>query len=224
MLDEVAEMPLDVQAAFLRVLETGRFRRVGGRQELEAQVRIVAATNKDLRLEASQGRFREDLLYRLNAVELRIPPLRDRREDIGPLAAFFCRRMARAHHLDLDLSAGALAALRAYSWPGNVRELRNVVERTAVVRGCGSIDAEDLRLERYPNMTHGPTSTHAEVSNKAPWGGAGIPFPTLETIERHHIHEALRRTEGNRSRAASLLGIARSTLLRKLERYPELDP
>ena len=231
MLDEVAEMPLEVQAAFLRVLETGRFRRVGGTREIEARVRIIAATNKNLREIAREGRFREDLLYRLNALELRVPPLRERVEDIEPLAVLFCRRIAKTRGLELELSSDACRALKAYHWPGNVRELRNVIERTAVIRGPGRITAQDLALGPIESR-HVPQSAASEAGpthRNDPSYTLSVPFPSLAWVERRHIRDALEYTDGNRSRAAALLGIARSTLIRKLARIentpaPSISP
>lgn len=204
MLDEVAEMPSEVQGSFLRVLETGRYRRVGGGVDLESRVRVVAATNKDLARLSEIGAFRRDLFFRLNTVELKIPPLRERPDDVVMLARAFFAREGAQDGLRVEPSDGAWEALRAHPWPGNIRELKNFVQRTALVFGGGRLRAEDLSLDS-PSRAR----TLARVSD----GGA---FPTLEEVERRHIAEALEHTGGNRTHAARLLGIARSTLVRKL--------
>lgn len=205
-LDEIGELPLEAQAAFLRVLETGRFRRLGGSTELSTRVRVVAATNVDLVEAAARGTFREDLLYRLDAARIRVPPLRDRPEDIERLAIHFSRRMAASLHREVFLGEAALSALVRYPWPGNVRELRNVVERSVVLRDQGEILPEDLGLE--PS-----TGASASTSPDRPQG------VTLEEVEKGHVLGVLEECGGNRSEAARVLGIARSTLLRKLERW-----
>ncbi len=215
LLDEVAEMPLEVQAALLRVLETGRFRRVGGSEEIEADVRLIAASNKDLRRLAEAGELREDLLYRLNAIALEVPPLRRRVEDIEPLARLFCGRFTRRGKT-LDFTDEALGAMRSYPWPGNVRELRNVVERAVVVSRGEKIDVDDLALDRHPKVR----SASSADSSSSPSAEDRSPdsLPTLEQAEQRLIRRALERFDGNRTQAAKALGIARSTLIRKLSK------
>ena len=212
LLDEVAEMSLDIQAAFLRVLETGRFRRLGGGVELKTDTRIVAATHQDLEGRTRDGRFREDLLYRLNAVELRVPTLAERPEDIRTLADHFCARLAEAKSVATYLTDGAHEALAAYRWPGNARELKNVVERTVAIHGPGPIAARDLDLRPREGVV--PSRPPA----RRPSDSGEEPFPTLEELEATHLRRALARSGGNRTHAARLLGIARSTLIRKIER------
>lgn len=215
-LDEVAEMPMDVQAAFLRVLETRRFYRVGGSVELTTTARIVTATNKDLRAEVQKGNFREDLLYRLNTVEIVVPPLRERREDIPVLAEMFCERFCRTSGIDGWLTQEALDTLCGYSWPGNIRELRNAVERAAVLAGGGAIDARFFLFESDRAFRQEAEDSAVAVSMKAP--GEGGEFLTLEEMELQYVNRVLEKCGGNKSQAADVLGISRNTLLRKIRR------
>ncbi|MFP2927631.1 sigma-54-dependent transcriptional regulator [Pyxidicoccus sp. 3LG] len=206
-LDEVGEMPLSAQVKLLRALAEGEIERLGGTQTVKVDVRLVAATNKDLQKEVAEGRFREDLYYRLNVVEIRVPALASRREDIPLLADAFLRRFAAKNGKVLrGFSQEALGVLENYAWPGNVRELRNAVERAVVLARGEVLDASDL----------------PESVRKGPLGSAGqlvIPIGTpMEEVERRVIHETLRHTKGDKTLAARLLGIAARTIYRKLER------
>ncbi len=201
-LDEIANVPLKQQAKLLRVLEMGELQRVGSSKTRQVNVRILSATNAKITEEVSDGRFREDLLYRLNTVEVQLPPLRDRREDIPLLANHFLRRQAEryrkpAAHLD----AGAMQALLDHSWPGNVRELEHVVERTVLMARHEEIKAEDLGLRARPD------------------GSTRLEEMKLEEAERYLIQRALSRNGGNVSQAAEALGLSRSALYRRLQRY-----
>jgi len=198
-LDEVAEIPLGLQAKLLRVLESGEFRRVGGTHTLKADVRLVSATNRRLLDEVDEKRFRLDLYYRLAGIDVDLPPLRERREDLPGLAAFLLKRLAgtrRACRLD----ATALAALAAYEFPGNVRELRNLLQRAVLTCRDGVIRAADLHL---------PTVTALALPGAQP----------LAEVERTHIRALLEAHAGHRSRVATALGITERTLYRKLKRY-----
>jgi two-component system response regulator HydG len=191
----------------LRVLQEGELERLGGTQTVKVDVRIVAATNKDLQREVAEGRFREDLYYRLNVVEVRIPALASRREDIPLLADAFLRRFAAKNGKALrGFSPDALSTLGNYAWPGNVRELEHAVERAVVLAKSDVLEVVDL----------------PETVRKGPLGSAGqlvIPIGTpMEEIERRVIHETLRHTKGDKTLAARLLGIAARTIYRKLER------
>jgi DNA-binding NtrC family response regulator len=201
-LDEIGEMPVGLQARLLRFLDTGDFRRVGGNKILKVDVRVLAATNKDLRDLIREGRFREDLYYRLNVINIAIPPLRERREDIADLAGHFlekyCRKLSKSI---AGFSPEALAPLNAYSWPGNVRELENVVERAVILCDSDRIEPEDLSI---------PGSVPAGQK------GAG---GSLEEMERDYILRVLREFNGNQSRASQVLGIDRKTLYLKLKKY-----
>ncbi|MCI0673552.1 MAG: sigma-54 dependent transcriptional regulator [Myxococcaceae bacterium] len=213
-LDEVGEMSLAAQVKLLRVLQEGELERLGGTQTVRVDVRVVTATNKDLEAEVRGGRFREDLYYRLNVVELRVPSLASRREDISLLADHFLRRFAAKHSKTVRaFSPEALAVLEDYAWPGNVRELEHAVERMVVLCRADVIQVEDL----------------PQAVRKGPTGAAGhliLPIGTpMEEIERRVIHETLRHTKGDKTLAARLLGIAARTIYRKLERQgPEEEP
>ena len=198
-LDEVAEIPLGLQAKLLRVLETGEFRRVGGTHTLKADVRLVSATNRRLLDEVDEKRFRLDLYYRLAGIDVTLPALRERRDDIPALATLLLKRLAggrRACRLD----AAALATLQAYDFPGNVRELRNLLQRAVLTCRDGVIGAADLQL---------PTTTSPVLPGPQP----------LAEVERAHIRALLETHAGHRSRVAAALGITERTLYRKLKRY-----
>jgi two-component system response regulator HydG len=212
-LDEVGEMPLSAQVKLLRVLQEGELERLGGTQTVKVDVRIVAATNKDLVREVAEGRFREDLYYRLNVVEVRIPALASRREDIPLLADAFLRRFAAKNGKTLrGFSPEAQSTLENYAWPGNVRELEHAVERAVVLARGDVLEVSDL----------------PESVRKGPLGSAGqliIPIGTpMEEVERRVIHETLRHTKGDKTLAARLLGIAARTIYRKLEREASGGP
>ena len=201
-LDEIANTSLKVQAKLLRVLETGELQRVGSSKTRNVNVRVISATNADLDEAVREGRFREDLLYRLNTVEIRLPPLRKRREDIPVLAAHFLGRLAKRYdRADLAFSPEAVRALVGHPWPGNVRELEHTVERSVLMSQGNRIGVEDLGLRR----------SSAE----------DLPLDelTLDELEKLHIERALERHQGNVSRAAASLGLSRSALYRRLQRH-----
>ncbi len=203
-LDEVAEMSPAMQAKLLQVLDSREFRRVGGTRLLRVDVRIVAATNKPMTEEIRAGRFREDLYYRLNVVNILMPPLRERREDIPPLVEHFLRRFAAAKAK--RLSPEALAALTLYAWPGNVRELANIVERLVILSPGEVIGTEELPLNiRTPRGMSAPAGTASPVS--------------LSEMERLHIARVLSETGGKKMQAARLLGIDLKTLNKKIKDY-----
>jgi two-component system response regulator HydG len=211
-LDEVGEISPSGQVKLLRALQEGEIERLGGTQTVKVDVRLVAATNKDLAKEIAEGRFREDLFYRLNVVEVRIPALASRREDIPLLADHFLRRFAAKNAKPVRaFSAQTLQIIENYAWPGNVRELEHAVERAVVLSRGEVIEPEDL----------------PETVRKGPMGSAGqlvIPIGTpMEEIERRVIHETLRHTKGDKNLAAQLLGIAARTIYRKLERESAED-
>ncbi|MFN8589367.1 MAG: sigma-54 dependent transcriptional regulator [Candidatus Eisenbacteria bacterium] len=201
-MDELANVPLPQQAKLLRVLQTGEFERVGSSRTRRVDVRLVCATNADLRAEAAAGRFREDLLFRVNTVELHLPPLRERREDVPALAAFFLRRYAARYRKTLEgFAPEALQALLAHPWPGNVRELDHAVERAVLLARGRQVGTEDLGLR-----------TAAD-------GAPPLERLTLDEAERLLIQRALERHGGNVSLAAKALGVSRSALYRRLERH-----
>jgi DNA-binding NtrC family response regulator len=201
-LDEIGEMPIGLQAKLLRFLDSGEFRRVGGNKNLRVDVRVIAATNKDLSAVIKTGAFREDLYYRLNVINITIPPLRERREDVPELARHFLAKYAKKLAKPVtDFTSEALELLSAYRWPGNVRELENVVERAVIVCEAGTIGAEDLSISSYDAV--------ADMSVN----------PSLEEMEKNYILRVLKETGGNQSKASQLLGIDRKTLYLKLKKY-----
>jgi DNA-binding NtrC family response regulator len=202
-LDEIANMEAKLQAKLLRVLQTGEFQRVGSSRTLRADVRVLAATNADIRAEIAAGRFREDLLYRLNTVEIRLPALRDRREDVSHLATHFLGEYAAryrkpVHGFDDD----ATAAMHVHAWPGNVRELQHAVERAVLMSRSGLITSEDLGL-RAP----------------APGTATDLSGMTMEDAEKYIIQQALARHGGNVVQAAESLGMSRSALYRRIQQH-----
>jgi DNA-binding NtrC family response regulator len=207
-LDEVGELPLGVQAKLLRALENGEVQRVGSLQTRRVDVHVLAASNRDLHAEVAAGRFRSDLLYRLNTVELRVPALRERREDIPYLTAAFIRQTAtRLSRKVVGTTPGAERALATAAWPGNVRELRNVIERACILADTDFISEQDLNLlERVT-----PVAAQA--------GSGNCDDGSLSTLERNHIADVLKQTNGNKLLAARILGVDRRALYRRLERY-----
>jgi DNA-binding NtrC family response regulator len=205
-LDEIGDVPTHIQVKLLRILQEREFERLGSNVTRSVDVRVVAATNVDLRAALEQGRFREDLYYRLNVVPINVPPLRERKEDIPFLAIYFVRKLAA----DLgsavtQISSGAMDRLLAYSWPGNVRELENTIERSMVLASGTVLESSDIRIESVrqaqPNSTHEPLLPD------------GL---TLEQWEQAMIREAMRRANGNKSQAARLLGLTRNALRYRL--------
>jgi two-component system response regulator HydG len=219
-LDEVGEMPPSVQVKLLRVLQDGVVERLGGTQPVQVDVRIVAATNKDLAQEVKAGRFREDLFYRLNVVAIRLPPLRERRQDVPLLASAFLRRLAEKHGKAIDgFTPGAVASLEAYGWPGNVRELEHAVERAVVLSRGGVVDEADLpEAVRHARAAAGAPAPAAGASASAPPSIAVAIGTPMQDVERLVIRETLRHTRGDKNLAAQLLGIAARTIYRKLDR------
>ena len=210
LLDEIGELTVTLQAKLLRVLETGEVTRVGSLEPRRVNVQVLAATNRDLHAEVSAGRFRSDLYYRLNVVEVWLPPLRDRREDVPYLTAAFVRQASERLHKPLTgLTAGAERLLASTQWNGNVRELRNVIERACILAEGEFITERELgpslllpaRHHQGPNVAHSPSG----------------PDP-LTTVERDHIQRALERAGGNKKAAAQILGLSRRALYRRLER------
>jgi DNA-binding NtrC family response regulator len=201
-LDEIANIPVRQQAKLLRVLETGELERVGSSKTQKVDVRMLSATNADLRAEAAAGRFREDLLFRLNTVEIALPPLRERREDIPALAGHFLARYAARYRRQIEgLEPGALQMMLQYGWPGNVRELDHTIERAVLMARGQRIESADLGL----NTQRGTAQSMDEMS--------------LEAVEAILIRKALARTGGNVSHAADALGLSRGALYRRIEKY-----
>jgi DNA-binding NtrC family response regulator len=199
-LDEIGTLSLDHQSKLLRVLQSGELTAVGSNKTKQVDVRIVSATNASLTDEVAAGRFREDLLYRLNTVEIALPPLRNRPEDIVPLAHYFLERMAlRYGRNDLSFSEGTLAKLRSHAWPGNIRELAHAIERGVLMAPEGAIEPDDLALSGTPAA------------------GRALESMTLEEAERYLVERALLRAGGNAGEAARALGLSRSAFYRRLQ-------
>ena len=219
-LDEVGELPPGLQVKLLRVLETMSFYRVGGRRKVSVDVRLVTATNRDLAFESKGGSFRADLFYRINAGTIAVPPLRNRKEEIRPLAESFLQGTGTRTSLD----PAVLSAFESYPWPGNVRELRNVVERAALLARDGLIRLEDLPQEITSGdpLTPwlGASARAAEAADEA--GDASPARGSLQDLERERILEVLHATRWHRGKAAETLGISVRTLYRKIKTF-DLD-
>jgi len=221
-LDEVGEMSGAIQAKFLRVLEGHPFERVGGASPVQVDVRVVAATNRDLEQAVDSGQFRKDLYFRLQVVELHVEPLRDHPADIPLLAEHFLQRFARKSGRSIrGFTPAALAKLTGYDWPGNVRELQNTIERSVVLCLGEMVDASDISLSGLGHFaeTSAPRPVAVSSPSAASGEGEGGAEVSLEALEQRHILGVLDRTNWNKSQAAQILGIERSTLDRKLKRY-----
>lgn len=212
-LDEIGELPLGVQSKLLRFIEDHAFRRVGGTEDLKVDVRIVAATNRRLEVETAQGRFRQDLFYRLRVLPLELPPLRHRSSDVPLLADALIDRFNGEFGKHVrGLTKEAMDVLKAYEWPGNVRELCNVVERAVLLAEGDEIDVEELPPEVRGEVRSGPDEERAP-------GWMGPEGLDLDDLERSLLEEALRRAEGNRTVAGRLLGLSRHQIRNRLKKY-----
>jgi len=204
-LDEIGELPLSVQPKLLRLLQEGQFTRIGGNQEIKVDVRLLAATNRNLEEEVKQGRFREDLFYRLNVIPIEMPPLRYRKEDIPALIKHFTAVSSRRHHLDpVDFPASLLKQLLQYPWPGNVRELGNVVERMVLMSDNGVASADEM-----PSMNVTQAKNHFELPS------SGVNW---ELHEKSCIEQAMDISSGNRTQAAKLLGLSYKAFVYRLDK------
>jgi two-component system nitrogen regulation response regulator NtrX len=213
-LDEIADMPMATQGRILRVLTEQKFNRVGGQRQVKVDVRVVSATGRDLQDEIAEGRFREDLFYRLNVVPVAIPPLAERREDIPPLVEHFVAHYASERRVPTpEVAPEAMVALQSYEWPGNVRQLRNVVEATVILAPGDRIGRIDLDLL--------PTEVLGRKGESDSGGASammGAPLKEArETFEREYLRIQIRRFSGNISRTAHFIGMERSALHRKLK-------
>jgi DNA-binding NtrC family response regulator len=205
-LDEIGEIPMGTQVKLLRFLQEKAFERVGGNETLKVDVRLIAATNRDLKAEIKKGTFREDLYYRLNVIHIELPPMRERRADIGPLASFFLARYAKENGRNIDgISDQALKVLGSYDWPGNVRELENVIERAVVLCDGPQIEVKHLPASLTPlDQREGPPP---------------IPGSTIQDLERYAILKTLEACGGSTSKAASILGVSPRKIQYKLHEY-----
>ena len=214
-LDEITDLPSDLQPKLLRALEERRVRRLGGVREVEIRCRIITATNRSLEREVAEGKFREDLFYRLNVLRLVLPPLREREEDIARLARHFAATVAREQGIPAkELSARAFAVLNVHDWPGNVRELKNVIQRAVLLGTNPRIHASDLAITRRPDPLASPEEATGPPQILIPEQGK-----SLAQIEAEAIGHTLTLTKGNRSAASRILGISRPTLIRKIKKH-----
>jgi two-component system nitrogen regulation response regulator GlnG len=230
-LDEIGDMPLALQTRLLRVLAEGEFHRVGGRDLLQADVRVIAATHQDLEAKTADGSFREDLYHRINVIHISLPPLRDRSDDIGLLAENFLARVAGELGLEEKrLRPETLETLKAYGWPGNVRQLLNVCRQLCVMAPGEQIFPQDLPAEvRRGGKSNGQADWRRSLRD---WAVEELASENPELIKRAGFEMesvlmdlALQQTGGQRNKAAELLGLGRNTLTRKLKQHPELsDP
>ena len=217
-LDEIGEMTPATQVKVLRAIQSGEFRRIGSNRHIKADIRVIAATNKDLREEVQRARFREDLYYRIAVIEIHMPPLRERTDDIPFLVEHFLRVNAYGGRERLQVTPEAMVCLTKYRWPGNIRELRNVIERLSVLADSQVMTVDTLppaiaKSAQEPSEREGPA--------RAPGGppGDGVSDLTLDDVERHHILRTLERHRWNKKRVAGILGIDTKTLYNKLRRY-----
>jgi len=213
-LDEVGDIPPAMQAKLLRVLQERRFERVGGTESIEVDVRVIGASNRSLQKLVQEGKFREDLYYRLNVVKLELPPLRERREDIPLLAAYFAQKYARQGESRMQIPPKTMDVLLNYSWPGNIRELENAIERACVTSTNGSVLPQN-----FP-----PELLHAEAPKPSLAVDLNLPLPKLlrklqADIEQEYIRKALEHCHGNVSQCAQICGISRRSLSAKLGAY-----
>jgi two-component system response regulator AtoC len=232
-LDEIGEISLSTQVKLLRFLETKAIERVGSSKPIELDVRLVAATNRNLEAMVRDGKFREDLFFRLNVVRIELPPLRTRPEDIPALLAHYLKIFSDENsHPPLTLEPGAVSTLKAYPWPGNIRELRNFCENAVVLRRGGKLTEYDLEPKFRQTTSIGdatragvaagsPAALHSGSVSPAQFNSG--PSLSVEDNERHLLREALIKSRGNRTKAAKLMGVSRRTLHRKISQWPELD-
>lgn len=211
-LDEISEMSVNLQAKLLRVLQEMEFERVGGKDRVKVNARIIAATNKDLRKMVKEGKFRDDLFYRLNIVSIHIPPLRERREDLVPLVEYLLKKANRELHKKIaGVSDEMMDIFLRYSWPGNIRELENLLVRAAVVAKGQVLGKED-----FPDLMEEKDDSHTDIAIAGSEPGKRL---TLDEIEEMHIRKVIRNTDKNKGEICEILGISRPTFERKLEKY-----
>ncbi len=217
-LDEIGELPLSIQAKLLRVLDSGEFRRVGGKNKQKVDVRIIAATNRDLASLVAEGRFREDLYFRIAGIRVTVPPLRERRSDIIPLAQVLMKRLAPNASVTYELTQSAVERLLHHGFPGNIRELCNIMQKAIALSEDGMIKAAHISLDHIPPASRREppaVAVRADVEDAPPPGEAR----TIADVEASHIASLLKAYEGNRRKVAGALNISERTLYRKINRY-----
>jgi len=222
-LDEIGELELSLQAKLLRVLEEGSFRRVGGLKDLPLDVRVIAASNRDLRTEGEAGRFRSDLFYRLSVIQIDIPPLRERGDDVRLLAEHYLASFRERLRKNIDsISEEALETFSNYEWPGNVRELRNVIERAMILEDGNEISGKYLprNLSADGHLPHGSVTEGTQQANQFRLPANGV---SLDEVEMSLVRQAIERSDGNQTKAAELLGISRDQLRYRLKKLEEIQ-
>ena len=219
-LDEIGEMPSNLQVKLLRVIQERKFERVGGTETIEVDVRIVAATNRDLKQEVSEGRFREDLYYRLNVVHLRVPPLRERPDDLPVLVDHFIRKFSQENNKpNLKITQTAMRRIYTYAWPGNVRELENALERAVILSSGDRIEPEDLP-EELDEISRGEQKIGQDMIDIDDVVGIGLPLnESIDAIEKKLIQRALEQTNHVQAHAAELLGIKKNVMQYKMKKH-----
>jgi len=217
-LDEIGEMSLNIQAKLLRFLQEGEMYRIGGKQPIRVDVRVLSATNRDLETEVKNGRFREDLFYRLNTITLRVPPLRKRPEDVALLVRHFLDHSRYGASRVLSVENKAMTALKSYSWPGNIRELQNMIEQLRIL-----VEGNEIRLEDLPFNIRMAQSSSAQNTHGSSGASGHTVAMSLEDLERNHILQMLAYQHGNKTKTAKVLGITIKTLYNKLHRYGLLE-
>ena len=224
-LDEIGEMALTVQAKLLRVMEKMTFRRLGGVADIDVNVRIIAATNRNLAAQVKAGTFREDLYYRLKVVDLRVPPLRSRQEDIVPFTKFFLAHFSQKLGKQFqDITPEARKILLDYGWPGNIRELRNIIERTVLLEDGPLLEARHLvRLKEFRWSHDLPLRLQEVLENPLPREGIVLEDMVAE-LEEALVRKALNMTDGNQTKAAALLGLNRDKFRYRLKQYGVKEP
>jgi transcriptional regulator with GAF, ATPase, and Fis domain len=219
-LDEIGEMAPALQAKLLRVLEEKAFRRLGASADVKVDVRVIAATNRNLETQVKDGKFREDLYYRLNVLRIEMPPLRDRGRDVLLLARYYVEQFSQEFRRPVRrLSPAAETALQEYAWPGNVRELRNLIERAVLLAETDTLEPSDFESLHTVRTGSGHGTTSASNGIELPKDGL-----KLDDVERQLVVLALERTRGNQTRAAALLGLHRDQIRYRMEKYGLLKP
>ena len=214
-LNEVSEIPLTIQSRLLRVLESGKFRRLGGREDLNADIRVVCATHNNLRKMVEENAFRADLYYRIAGISITIPPLRERREDIPELAGSLLQKVTNGDNLQCKITQEALDILSSYDYPGNIRELQNILQKAATLSTNGIITPDLLHLDEYANIYQNPLADRRSNSRKSDDYGKR----SMSELESEHIRSLLSQYNGHRSKVAEILKISERTLYRKLKQY-----
>lgn len=223
LLDEISEMDIRLQAKLLRVLQEREVDRIGGSKPVKVNIRVLATSNRNMAEEVKKGTFREDLFFRLNVITIHMPALRERKDDIKPLAKHFITKYSKANGVDAKpLSEAAVAKLINYAWPGNVRELENTMHRTVLLAGGDEIGAENILLQGAPDEPATQAAATSPTQHPAPSATSGLVGRTVDSVEQELILNTLSHCLGNRTHAANILGISIRTLRNKLKQYSEL--